>query len=137
VPSVWGDVCRAVGPQRPDQFQPLVEAFPEPPWAVVCRAPQLVREPEFAEDGNPLVALGNVAAVGQPREQIQNGRRGGQCLSRLEVCRDGVARYLVEEFLGQDDQVLTVAGQSQLSGILRIPDPGFAHETESGLVDDG
>ncbi len=99
---------RALGPERPDQFQPLLEAFPEAPRPAVQHAPELVREPEFSEDRDPLFTLGNVAAVGQPREQIQNGRRRGLCLRGLEVCRDRVSCYLIVEFLSKDDQVLTI-----------------------------
>ena len=43
---------------------------------------------------------------------------------------------LPKEFVAEDDLVLKFARQGLLIGVPGIPDPGFAHEAESCLMDD-
>jgi hypothetical protein len=48
-----------------------------------------------------------------------------------------VIESLPVELVAQDNYVLAVARKELLIGVSGIPDPGFAHEVESRLVDHG
>lgn len=91
LPPVARDFGRARWPQRSNRGQPLIKHRAEPARTRVLDAAELMRQAPFSEERNRLVALGNIATVCEPQEQIEDSRCRREDPDRLEVARDRVS----------------------------------------------
>lgn len=109
-----------------------IHSFLRCTWVVLGKCPRTIANE--LERGPVERRLCCEATVGKPHEQVECGWAGRERLGPLQIDRNRVIENLAIELVAQNNHVLAVPLQELLLGILRIPDPGFAHEIKTGAA---
>ena len=95
--SVRADAGRALGPERPNGREPLLEHSTEPPRARVLDRANLLGEAKVTEKRDHLFVFRFEAAIGEPHVKVKYGRRRGKQFNCIEIVRNWVGNeFLIE-----------------------------------------
>ena len=124
--TIRSNLHRTFWPERTNNSKPLIQHRSKSPRARILDRSQLTGETVFSKQWDGFLSFRYKAAIAQPHEEIQNGRRTGENLDCFEIGRDRMSEDFLIELFTQNNDVLKVLGRSPAVSAAVIPGLRFA-----------
>jgi hypothetical protein len=123
-------------PKGSNHSKPLIQQRPKSSRSRILHRAQLIGETVFPKQRDGFLAFRYKAAIAQPHEQIQDGRRTREDLDGFQIGGNGMGQNLPVELFAQDHDVLTMVQWSVAAPAAVVPDVRLAQKRESRHVND-